>query len=123
MQENQLVLARKRLANVSRHAGLARASIRAEEPGVGPICAGRLLAFHPSRFTSEAAFARANGTAPQPASSGRTVDHWPHSIRQNGILFRLSEFIQAAWISVAGSCRVPRVGGRNTYWGPLAHNS
>ena len=44
-----------------------------EEPGVGPICAGRLLAFNPSRFTSEAAFARANGTAPQPASSGKTV--------------------------------------------------
>ena len=42
-----------------------------EEPGVGPICAGRLLAFNPSRFTSEAAFARANGTAPQPASSGK----------------------------------------------------
>ena len=46
-----------------------------EEPGVGPICAGRLLAFNPSRFTSEAAFARANGTAPQPASSGKTVRH------------------------------------------------
>ncbi len=46
-----------------------------EEPGVGPICAGRLLAFNPARFTSEAAFARANGTAPQPASSGKTVRH------------------------------------------------
>ena len=46
-----------------------------EEPGGGPICAGRLLAFNPSRFTSEAAFARANGTAPQPASSGKTVRH------------------------------------------------
>jgi transposase len=42
-----------------------------EEPGVGPICAGRLLAFNPARFTSEAAFAHANGTAPQPASSGK----------------------------------------------------
>jgi transposase len=46
-----------------------------EEPGVGPICAGKLLAFNPSRFTSEAAFARANGTAPQPASSGKTIRH------------------------------------------------
>lgn len=46
-----------------------------EEPGVGPICAGRLIAFNPSRFRSEAAFARANGTAPQPASSGKTVRH------------------------------------------------
>jgi transposase len=46
-----------------------------QEPGIGPICAGRLLAFNPARFTSEAAFARANGTAPQPASSGKTVRH------------------------------------------------
>jgi hypothetical protein len=46
-----------------------------ERPGVGPICAGRLLAFNPARFTSEAAFARANGTAPQPASSGKTIRH------------------------------------------------
>lgn len=44
-----------------------------DEPGIGPICAGRLLAFNPARFTSEAAFARANGTAPQPASSGKTI--------------------------------------------------
>ncbi|MGA9875608.1 MAG: transposase, partial [Solirubrobacteraceae bacterium] len=43
-----------------------------EEPGVGPIYAGRLLALNQARFTSEAAFARANGTAPQPASSGKT---------------------------------------------------
>jgi transposase len=46
-----------------------------DEPGVGPICAGKLLSFNPARFTSEAAFARANGTAPQPASSGKTVRH------------------------------------------------
>jgi transposase len=46
-----------------------------EEPGVGPICAAKLVAFNPARFTSEAAFARANGTAPQPASSGKTVRH------------------------------------------------
>jgi transposase len=46
-----------------------------DEPGVGPICAAKPIAFNPARFTSEAAFARANGTAPQPASSGKTVRH------------------------------------------------
>jgi transposase len=46
-----------------------------DEPGIGPISAGKLLACDPARFKSEAAFARANGTAPQPASSGRTVRH------------------------------------------------
>ena len=46
-----------------------------DEPGVGPICAAKLIAFNPARFKSEAAFARANGTAPQPASSGKTVRH------------------------------------------------
>ena len=35
-----------------------------DEPGVGPICAAKLIAFNPARFRSEAAFARANGTAP-----------------------------------------------------------
>jgi len=46
-----------------------------DTPGVGPITAGKLITFNPARFTSEAAFARANGTAPQPASSGKTVRH------------------------------------------------
>jgi transposase len=46
-----------------------------DEPGIGPICAAKLIAFNPARFRSEAAFARANGTAPQPASSGKTVRH------------------------------------------------
>ena len=46
-----------------------------DEPGIGPITAGKLIAFNPARFTSEAAFARANGTAPQPASSGKTIRH------------------------------------------------
>src|ERR1039457_1811736 len=46
-----------------------------DEPGVGPICAAKLIPFNPARFKSEAAFARANGTAPQPASSGKTVRH------------------------------------------------
>src|ERR1700683_1952692 len=45
------------------------------KPGVGPICAAKLISFNPARFKSEAAFARANGTAPQPASSGKTVRH------------------------------------------------
>lgn len=46
-----------------------------EEPGVGPINAAKLLACDATRFTSEAAFARTNGTAPIPASSGKTIRH------------------------------------------------
>jgi transposase len=45
------------------------------EPGVGPISAAKLLVCDPARFKSEAAFARCNGTAPQPASSGLTIRH------------------------------------------------
>ena len=46
-----------------------------EEAGVGPISAAKLLACDPGRFKGEAAFARCNGTAPIPASSGKTVRH------------------------------------------------
>jgi transposase len=46
-----------------------------EEVGIGPISAAKLLACDPARFKSEAAFARCNGTAPIPASSGKTVRH------------------------------------------------
>jgi hypothetical protein len=46
-----------------------------DERGVGPISAGKLLAFDPARLKSEAAFARCNGTAPHPASSGKTTRH------------------------------------------------
>lgn len=46
-----------------------------DEPGVGPISAAKLLACDPGRFKGEAAFARCNGTAPIPASSGKTVRH------------------------------------------------
>jgi transposase len=46
-----------------------------DEPGVGPISAAKLLVLDPARFRSEAAFARGNGTAPQPASSGQTIRH------------------------------------------------
>jgi hypothetical protein len=46
-----------------------------EEVGVGPISAAKLLVSDPARFTPEAAFARCNGTAPLPASSGKTVRH------------------------------------------------
>lgn len=46
-----------------------------EEVGVGPISAAKLLVADPARFRSEAAFARCNGTAPIPASSGKTVRH------------------------------------------------
>ena len=44
-----------------------------DEPGIGPISAAKLLACDPARFKNEAAFARCNGTAPIPASSGKTV--------------------------------------------------
>lgn len=44
-----------------------------DEPGVGPISAARLLVSSPERFKNEQAFARANGTAPLPASSGKTI--------------------------------------------------
>lgn len=46
-----------------------------DEPGIGPISAAKLLACDPTRFKHEAAFARCNGTAPLPASSGKTVRH------------------------------------------------
>jgi transposase len=46
-----------------------------DEPGIGPISAGKLLVFDPARFRNEAAFACANGTAPRPASSGKTIRH------------------------------------------------
>ena len=44
-----------------------------QETGVGPISAAQLLVCDPARFKSEAAFALCNGTAPIPASSGKTV--------------------------------------------------
>ncbi len=44
-----------------------------DEPGIGPISAAKLLASDPLRFKHEAAFARCNGTAPIPASSGNTI--------------------------------------------------
>jgi transposase len=46
-----------------------------QEVGVGPISAAKLLVCDPARFKSEGAFARCNGTAPIPASSGKTVRH------------------------------------------------
>jgi transposase len=44
-----------------------------KEQGVGPISAAKLLVSDPKRLKSEAAFARCNGTAPKPASSGQTI--------------------------------------------------
>jgi transposase len=44
-----------------------------DEAGIGPISAAKLLACDPSRFKNESAFARCNGTAPIPASSGKTI--------------------------------------------------
>lgn len=48
-----------------------------DEPGVGPISAAFLLLgwSHHGRLRSEAAFARLTGTAPIPASSGKTNRH------------------------------------------------
>jgi len=46
-----------------------------DEVGIGPISAAKLLVCDPGRFKSQAAFARCNGTAPIPASSGKTVRH------------------------------------------------
>lgn len=46
-----------------------------DEPGIGPISAAKLLACDPKRLKGEAAFARCNGTAPKPASSGETIRH------------------------------------------------
>jgi transposase len=47
------------------------------EQGVGPIGAAQALISwsHPGRVRSEAAFARLAGTAPIPASSGKTIRH------------------------------------------------
>jgi transposase len=47
------------------------------QPGVGPITAAALLTAwsHKGRLRSEAAFARLAGTAPIPASSGKTTRH------------------------------------------------
>jgi transposase len=47
------------------------------QPGVGPITAAAVLTAWsaPGRLRSEAAFARLAGTAPIPASSGKTVRH------------------------------------------------
>ncbi len=46
-----------------------------DEPGVGPISAAKLLVADAARFKHEGAFARCNGTAPLPASSGKTIRH------------------------------------------------
>jgi hypothetical protein len=46
-----------------------------DEPGIGPISAAKLIVCDPARLKSEAAFARCNGTAPKPASSGQTIRH------------------------------------------------
>ena len=46
-----------------------------DQPGIGPISAAKLLASDAARFKHEAAFAHCDGTAPVPASSGKTVRH------------------------------------------------
>ncbi len=46
-----------------------------DEPGIGPVSAAKLIVCDPARLKGEAAFARCNGTAPKPASSGQTIRH------------------------------------------------
>jgi transposase len=64
-------------ANLKNIRGLVAAWMPAllAEPGIGPVSAAQLLVTwsHPGRFRSEAAFAALTGTAPIPASSGRTA--------------------------------------------------
>jgi transposase len=59
--------------------GLVRSWMPAllSQPGIGPVSAAQLLVTwsHPGRFRTEAAFAALTGTAPIPASSGRTTRH------------------------------------------------
>jgi transposase len=66
-------------ANLKNIRGLVTAWMPAllAEPGIGPVSAAQLLVTwsHPGRFRSEAAFAALTGTAPIPASSGRTERH------------------------------------------------
>jgi transposase len=45
------------------------------ECGIGPLSAAKLLVCDPHRLKGEAAFARCNGTAPIPASSGQMIRH------------------------------------------------
>jgi transposase len=53
------------------------APILLTQPGIGPISAAQLLVAwsQPGRIRSEAAFARLAGTAPIPASTGKTIRH------------------------------------------------
>lgn len=89
LQERTMLVVLRDLARRARHLEAQAARYRDEittvvrelhptlldEPGVGPISAAKLLVCDPARFNGEAAFARCNGTAPQPASSGQTVRH------------------------------------------------
>jgi hypothetical protein len=52
---------------------LRRLARRIDEVYAEPVSATKLLACDPTRFKHEAAFARGNGTAPLPASSGKTI--------------------------------------------------
>ncbi len=71
--------------DVTRRADAYRAKLEAlirtrddtllDEPGIGAISAAKLLVCDPQRLSHEAAFARCNGTAPVPASSGQTIRH------------------------------------------------
>ena len=66
---------RRRLQGEARRARPKPRRRALNEPGIGPISAAKLLVCDAHRLTGEAAFARCNGTAPLPASSGQTVRH------------------------------------------------
>lgn len=66
-------------ANLKHMQALVRSWMPAllSQPGIGPVSAAQMLVTwsHPGRFRTEAAFAALTGTAPIPASSGRTRRH------------------------------------------------
>ena len=75
----------QRVGDLTRRADTHKASLDAlireldptllDERGIGPISAAKLLICDVRRLSGEAAFARCNGTAPLPASSGQTIRH------------------------------------------------
>ena len=72
---NELTREERELGNEIRTLVRELAPTLLEEPGIGPASAAQILLAwsHPGRLHSEAAFARLAGTAPIPASSGKTI--------------------------------------------------
>jgi transposase len=77
-----------------------------EIPGVGPYIAAKILGEvgDPSRIRSKAAFAVLSGTAPLPASSGKTQRH---RLNREGTVNSTGRFTTLRWCS-GGSCPKPR---------------